>query len=108
MAKRPANAMFDPDLLARIDADRRAKGQSRSEWLARAAELALFDPDGTDPAQAITDALASAIVRKPADPAQTIADNLARTGPAFEKVAAARKASRSDPDVQPIPKGKAR
>jgi hypothetical protein len=91
---------FEPELWARVDA---ARGDvPRSRWLARAAEAAL---DGPAPA---VEQPHRETVRKPADPAQTIADNLARTGPAFEKVAAARKASRSDPDVQPIPKGKAR
>lgn len=105
MAKRPMNAMIEPGLLDRIDADRKAKGQTRSEWLARAAEFSLASASllADDPATA--EQPHRETVRKPADPAQVIADNLARTGPAFEKVAAVRKALG---DVQPIPKGKNR
>lgn len=58
--------MIEPELLDRIDADRKAKGQTRSEWLARAAELALFDPDGTDPVPA--EQPRRETVRKPARP----------------------------------------
>lgn len=43
MPKETIHVTIDPELLRRIDLDREAKGQPRSEWLARAARLALYE-----------------------------------------------------------------